>query len=1019
MALGQGALLYRITARARSYRHPLSRRCVFLATATAPPRSSALVIVESPAKAATIQRMLPADAYTVRSCVGHVREIPSSAKRIPAKYKNEPWSRLGVDIADGFRPLYVLIEGKKKIITELKAALRDADELILATDEDREGEAISWHLVEVLKPAVPIRRAVFHEITPEAINEGLSACRDIDIKLVEAQETRRILDRLAGYTMSPLIWKKIAYGLSAGRVQSVALSLIVQRELERLRFVPALYSDAVGSFTVENSPPIVANLISVGGFRVARGSDFDSETGKLMEPGISGSGFKKKAVSKQVAVLNRVDVDTLLSAIRSSVVRDVHKSRVKRRPPQPFITSTLQQECGNRLGMSAGRTMRIAQSLYENGHITYMRTDNPTLSEQGIIAARNAVVTMYGEECLWDAEEAKRNIKKPKSAQAAHEAIRPAGLNFCSPEKMKLEDRDEQVVYDLIYRRTLASQMALAQFDTTSIDIDVYFDPEKLVVGCGKDRVSVATAGFRATGRIVVFPGFLRAYDELQDDTLPENPSAEVAPVPRILPDVESGDDLAFSAGNAIEHTTKPPPRYTDASLVKELEARGVGRPSTYASIIDKLVDRTYVFRGKALGEARSNIASRALVPSLTAFAVDRLLSTHFPSFVDPGFTSQMEEALDSIAAGDAEGKKYLAEYYLGEHGLASVVERNERDIDNFAFRKILLPNLPGASKADRKLVRPSKSKPVVFTQGVDDSDGEIVPDVDSNDWENIDILVGPHGPYIAQHGKVVVSLPRTILADELTADRLREFIELGNDPVLGTCPESGTVITVKSSKYGTYVQYGRDEDVPAGEKPRRQGLLPGMDVGELTLETALQLLSLPRILGMHPETGLEIRAGSGPFGAYILHEGQQPKYVNIKQEELFSIQLQSALDRLSDAASRRERRDAARVAKKKAATVQRVGDKDTSVASSRQLRPRTQASKKRVATPVSQSSARDKLVVEAKTASNPVTETASRQSLSLSVEEPSLLSDTTTVTASSRKSRLCSSPTILASDDS
>jgi DNA topoisomerase I len=852
----------------------------------------------------------------VRSCVGHIRELPSSAKRIPAKYKHEPWSRLGVDIADGFRPLYVLIEGKKKIITELKAALRDVDELILATDEDREGEAISWHLVEVLKPSVPIRRAVFHEITPEAITEGLSSSREIDINLVEAQETRRILDRLAGYTMSPLIWKKIAYGLSAGRVQSVALSLIVRRENERLRFVPAHYCDAVGAFTWEDGPPILANLVSVDGRRVARGSDFDPESGQLLSKANTVSELKPESPPKSIVALNKAEVHALIKAIRGAVVADVQKTRVKRRPPQPFITSTLQQECGNKLGMSAGRTMRVAQSLYENGHISYMRTDNPALSDQAIAAAQAAISERYGTEFLWDPEDVKLNRKKPRSSQGAHEAIRPAGLLFRSPETLQLQDRDEQAVYDLIFRRTLASQMAVAQYDTTTIGIDTRLESGKVVVGSRNREMYLSAACFRATGRIVVFPGFLRAYEEYQDE-IADNGDGRIDDAPRTFPDVISGSNIAFSGGNVVEHTTVPRPRYTDASLVKELEVRGVGRPSTYASIIEKLVDRSYVFRGKALGEARTGVAARALVPSLTAFAVDRLLSTHFPSFVDPSFTSHMEEALDTIAAGNAEGKTYLAEYYLGDQGLAALVERNERDIDNLAFRKIILPNLrqdtnPGIESSSTKRTETALGNP-------DQKNKQVVNDAGEGlvDWSDVDILVGPHGPYIEHHGKVVVSLPRTILADELSAERLREFIKLGKDPVLGHCPDTGTAIIVKSSKYGPYVQFGRDEDMAKGQKPKRQGLLSGMDVGDLSVDLALQLLSLPRLLGTHPKTRMEMRVGVGPFGPYIVHEGQQPKYVNIKQDDIFSIQFQEALELLADAESRREKREAAREAKK------------------------------------------------------------------------------------------------------
>lgn len=851
--------------------------------------ASSLVIVESPAKASTIQKILPNDTYEVRSCVGHIRELPSSAKRIPAKYKDRPWSRLGVDIENGFQPLYVLIAGKQKIITELKSAMQNSNELILATDEDREGEAISWHLLEVLKPNIPIKRAVFHEITPEAIRHGIETGRDIDLKLVEAQETRRILDRLAGYTMSPLLWKKISRGLSAGRVQSVALSLIVGRELDRLRFMPAVYYDAVASFSCARGE-LTATLVSVSRKRLARGSDFDHGTGKL----------SSDALQNGVVVLGRDEVDRILKGITNCVVSSVQKSRVRKKPPLPFTTSTLQQECGNKLGMSAGRTMRVAQRLYENGFITYMRTDNSSLSDQAITASRRAVQERFGSKFLAKDSD-RKSATLSKSVQGAHEAIRPAGVTFHPPESVPLEDPDEKVMYSLIYRRTIASQMAVAEYDTTTISVEAHVDNTRNSGGTPIPQDGQVVS-LRATGRVTVFLGFLKAYQEYQEVTAEDGANDQN----QDLPDAKKGDSLTYLSGNAVSHQTKAKPRFTDASLVKELEEVGVGRPSTYASIIEKLVDRAYIFRGKDLREENSGISSRALVPSLTAFAVDNLLSTHFPEFVDAGFTANMEEALDSIARGRGKGVSYLTEYYLGEDGLAATVERTEKHIDDYAFRQIALPGMPALKTAHAEDTRsPPKAKGTKSAESLQNLD------LNKLNWKDLSILVGPHGPYVEYRGNVVASLPRTILAEHLTEERLKSVLELAKDPVIGTDPSTGTPILVKTSKFGPYVQYGRDDDVPAGEKPRRQSLLPGMDVGDLTLELALQLLSLPRLLGHHPETGKEVRASIGPFGPYVVHESPDPMYANLKkdQHDLFSIDLSQALDLLKQVEERKEKR--------------------------------------------------------------------------------------------------------------
>lgn len=881
-----------------------------------------LVIVESPAKAATIQKILPQDRYRVRSCVGHIRELPGSAKRIPAKYKGEAWARLGVDVDDDFRPLYVLISGKQAIISQLRAELKQSAELILATDEDREGEAISWHLTEVLKPSVPIKRAVFHEITPEAIEHAFRNCREIDLNLVQAQETRRVLDRLAGYTMSPLLWKKIAKGLSAGRVQSVAMSAIVRRELARLCFVIAQYSSCTVRFAAaETEKGFVASLSTLDGVRMVKGNDFDDNTGQLNE----------NVCAKGVKVYNRQAMEALVEslALDEATIKTVEKKRTTRNPPAPLITSTLQQECGNKLGLGAGRTMRVAQKLYENGHITYMRTDNPTLSEQAVLACRDAVKDLYGADYVWDGQGGPRG-PKPKAAQAAHEAIRPAGSTFTQPENLPPDLEEEEVaVYSLIFRRTLASQMTSAKLDQTTIKIQVPF----------KNEPDSNAAEFKATGSVVVNPGFLKAY---QFDDIGQGASA-------YLPAASEGDKLIGSGAAVLDHETKPPARYNDASLVKELEELGVGRPSTYASIIEKLITRGYTFRGRMLRDQKS-VPPRALVPSLTAFAVEHLLSKYFPSFVDAEFTARMEEALDEIAAGSAERTHYLREYYCGDEGLAASVERTEKEIDVGIFRQILLPNMPpemlarAAKERDdagiaSKKTKPSKSakRPKNRTAGVqqDSATSANKTGVGSVDWSNTKVFVSSYGPYVEQDGAVVASLPKSTLADDLSADRLENVLQIAQDPELGTDPKTGETVLLKTSRYGPYVQLGREDDYPEGTKPKRCSLFPGMDVGTLTVELASKLLSLPRLLGTHPTTGEEIRAAMGPYGPYVVHDGT---YVSLKKDvqDVLEIRFDEALELVTAAEHRKEvRRE--KQAQKKAEVDSRKQEKATSKAKLKQ----------------------------------------------------------------------------------
>eukprot|EP00177_Eucheuma_denticulatum_P004940 GFKZ01008972.1.p1 GENE.GFKZ01008972.1~~GFKZ01008972.1.p1 ORF type:complete len:1015 (+),score=141.16 GFKZ01008972.1:115-3045(+) len=862
-----------------------------------PSSATSLVIVESPAKAATIQSFLPASQYTVRSCVGHIREIPSSAKRIPAKYKDQPWARLGVNVDDNFKPLYVLISGKQAIITELKSELRKCSELILATDEDREGEAISWHLTEVLKPSVPVKRAVFHEITPDAIEHAFDHCRDIDMRLVEAQETRRVLDRLAGYTMSPLLWKKIARGLSAGRVQSVAMSVVVKREIERLKFRKATFCGCSAHFGPKGA--LEASLSTVDGKRLVRGSDFDPHTGHLKDI-VAAKGFWRFDRGSMKALCERME-------LQEAVVKSVEKKRTTRNPPLPFITSTLQQECGNKFGMGVGKTMRIAQQLYENGYITYMRTDNPSLSEQAVEACRGAVTELYGETFLWKGDGARRGAK-PKGAQAAHEAIRPAGSRFLKPDELPDVEPEVRSVYNLIYRRTICSQMNSAKLDQTAIKVEVPLSAE------GPGQV----AEFKATGSMVVEPGFLQAY--LNDEIV-----GEVSDY--YLPNVEEKERMPGSEVSIMDHETKPPARYNDASLVKELEELGVGRPSTYASIIEKLIVRGYIFRGRMLGRDKG-VPPRALVPSLTAFAVDKLLTEQFPSFVDAEFTARMEEVLDEIAAGSAERTKYLTDYYCGDKGLADSVRRSEHEIHPGTYRQVVLPSMlpenlqrvvqpdqtdSGRSKRSRGVSKDTRGESeqtaIQKAPGGDDSTKADADDDERKaDWSITKVLVSSYGPYIERDGKVVASLPKTTLADDLSPNRLGDVLKLAEDPELGQDPGTGLPVLLKTSRYGPYVQLGRDEDAPEGSKPKRCGLFPGTDVGTITVEVALKLLSLPRLLGQHPISGEEIRAAIGPYGPYIVHNGT---YVSLNKDKfsVLDISFDDALPLVDAAMARKEQR--------------------------------------------------------------------------------------------------------------
>ncbi|MDX1440661.1 MAG: type I DNA topoisomerase, partial [Rubricoccaceae bacterium] len=595
-----------------------------------------LVVVESPTKARTISKFLPPE-YQVEACMGHIRDLPSSASEIPASVKKEKWARLGVNVEEGFEPLYVVPSDKKKVVKQLKDALGEVDELYLATDEDREGESIGWHLMQVLKPKVPVRRMVFHEITKEAIMRALEDTREVDPGLVDAQETRRILDRLVGYSISPLLWKKIAPRLSAGRVQSVAVRLLVDREIERLNFISASYWDLKAELGLDGQR-FEAAMTHLGEQKLATGRDFDESTGRLKE------GSDALTLSEDEA---RSLADRLKDGSWS--VASVEHKQVRRRPSAPFITSTLQQEANRKLGLPARRTMQVAQTLYERGLITYMRTDSPALSTEAIEASRTAVTKRYGKEYL--SQEARQFTAKTRSAQEAHEAIRPAGTDMKTKDELGL-DGMEGALYDLIWKRTVASQMAEARLRQTRVEILAESSEDK--------------ATFRANGQVVEFPGFFRAYVEGSDD-----PEAALDNRDQPLPELKEGDSPDCNSIEAEGHETKPPARYTDATLVRTLEADGIGRPSTYASIIDTIVRRGYTRRER-----------NQLIPTFTAFATNTLLSQNFERLVDARFTARMEEVLDDIAAGKTEARPYLEDFYNGESGLERKIEKGLESID-------------------------------------------------------------------------------------------------------------------------------------------------------------------------------------------------------------------------------------------------------------------------------------------------------------------------------------------------
>ncbi|MDF0553763.1 type I DNA topoisomerase [Kamptonema sp. UHCC 0994] len=782
---------------------------------------STLVIVESPTKARTIRNFLPS-TYRVEASMGHVRDLPSSAEEIPEAVKGEKWAQLGVNVEADFEPLYVIPKDKKKIVKELKDALKEADELILATDEDREGESISWHLLQVLQPKVPIKRMVFHEITREAIRSALTHCRSIDEHVVRAQETRRILDRLVGYTVSPLLWKKIARGLSAGRVQSVAVRLLVRRERDRRAFRQGSYWDLKATLTPPNAKKgqkgseFDAKLVTVRNVKVATGSDFDESTGRI-------------AAGRNVLLLNEEEANALRDRLLDKPwnVANIEERPVTRKPSPPFTTSTLQQEANRKLRLGARETMRVAQGLYERGFITYMRTDSVHLSEQAIEAARSCVQALYGNEYL--SPQPRKYTTKSKGAQEAHEAIRPAGSTFRTPQETGLEGQDFRV-YDLIWKRTVASQMA----DSRQTHITV--------------QLQVEDAGFRSSGKRIDFPGFLRAYVEGSDD-----PDAALEDQEVILPPLKVGDRPNCTELEAIGHETQPPARFTEASLVKTLESEGVGRPSTYASIIGTIIDRGY-----------AKLVANALIPTFTAFAVTALLEKHFPDLVDTSFTSKMEATLDEIATGEAQWLPYLRKFYLGETGLQTLVKSGDTEIDAKLARTVELENLPAK------------------------------------------VCIGKFGPYIeaeSPEGMVTASIPPDLTPADLDPAQIELILRQKTEgpEKLGMHPELGEPIYILVGNYGPYVQLGLSTE--ENKKPKRTSLPKGVAKESVTVEMAVGLLSLPRNLGLHPETGAKIQASLGMYGPYVVSDrGKEGKeYRSLKAgDDVITITFERALELLA-----------------------------------------------------------------------------------------------------------------------
>ena len=805
-----------------------------------------LVIVESPAKAKTIERFLGPE-YRVAASYGHIRDLPRSAREIPAALRDKPWGRLAVDTEDGFRPVYIVPEESRRYVRELNRLLRGADEILLATDEDREGESISWHLVEVLKPSVPVRRIAFHEITRSAIREALANPRQVNRRLVQAQEARRVLDRLFGYSLSPVLWKKVRTKLSAGRVQSVALRLVVDREEERLRFRVSEYWRA-RALLAAGDLEFAAVLVRIGGQRVATSKDFDSVTGAPL-------------ASSRAVALDGEGAGAIASGAMDAVpwkVEAVDRKSTRQRPAPPFTTSTLQQAASRRLRMTPRQTMRVAQRLYEGidlgggdreGLITYMRTDSVTLSGKALGEAGDYIKVTFGDEYH---QGPRRYRTKSKLAQEAHEAIRPTRITRAPQSVERLLDRQELALYRLIWNRTVASQMADARVDRTSVDLVA--------------RIGGVDHTFRASGSVLRFPGFLKVYGDTRKDQL--------------LPALAPGDEIHAEGDAHLEdpatvlrsveperRETRPPPRYTEASLVKKLEEEGIGRPSTYTPTISRIQDRDYVRKREG-----------ALVPTYVGLAVTRLLRDHFGKYIDLGFTARMEDSLDDIATGEVESRRFLDAFYNGEGSQPGL----DREIES-ALPGIDFPAVP---------------------LGTDPETGK-----------DIRVRIGRNSVF-AERGegdeRVSATIPDELLIDELTVERVRELFQARaqTDEPIGTDPGTGHPVFIRVGQYGPYVQLG--EARKGGDKPRWVGLPKGMDAAEVTLDYALKLLSLPRTLGKDPDSGEEVRAGLGRYGPYV---ARSREFRSLQSpDEMFTVTLDDALALLAQEKRPRRGREALKV---------------------------------------------------------------------------------------------------------
>ena len=817
-----------------------------------------LVIVESPAKAKTIAGLL-GPGYVVESSIGHIRDLPRRADEVPAAYKGEAWARLGVDVDNGFKPLYIVSSEKKSQVAKLQKLVKQASEVYLASDEDREGESIAWHLLEVLAPKVPVKRMVFHEITRPAIERAVLEWRDLDRRLVDAQEARRILDRLYGYEVSPVLWKKIMPRLSAGRVQSVATRMVVERERARMAFRSAGWWGIDATFTAEGgdvaegSPrAFTASLVAVDGKALASGRDFD-ETGTLTSP-------------QSVVVLAEAEARTMAVGLAGSpfTVKSMTHKPFRRSPSAPFMTSTLQQEAGRKLRFSSKRAMQVAQRLYEEGWITYMRTDSTTLSSQALDAARAQARSLYGPEYV--PAQPRRYERKVKNAQEAHEAIRPAGETFRTPDQAARSlSGDEFRLYDLIWKRTVASQMS----DATGTNAQVR------LTGVSSEPEGVAReAEFSASGKVIQFPGYLRAYVEGEDD-----PEAELADREVHLPAMAEGDPASVDDLEPGSHATQPPARYTEASLVKAMEELGVGRPSTYASVIATILDRGYVWK-----------KGTALVPSFTAFAVVGLLERYFADLVDYGFTASMEDDLDAIASGDEEALPWLTRFYFGT---GDEVANGTGAGD-------------GVTSGHGSQVRRLGLKHEVNTYlgEIDAREINSIPIGTGSDGVEIVARVGRYGPYL-QRGEDRVSIPEDLAPDELTPSRAEELLEApSSDRVLGEDPETGLAVQVKAGRFGPYVQLG--EVVDGDPKPRTASLFASMVPATVTLAQALELLRIPRVVGPDPESGEEFVAYNGKFGPY-LKKGTDTRSL-LTEEQILTVTVDEALALFAQPKARRGR---------------------------------------------------------------------------------------------------------------